>query len=160
MVDLRHSAERGGLDGLLASTVIENGSPFQKTERPKNIRKGKAKHCFGNAANAALLDKGIYVEGFAAGIEQPPFYHAWITLDGVGAVDLTLDDKATHLYFGIPFPTDKLVELMGMDKGFIRPVLNFENTQSWQRRLRLRLAGVALTSALRRFRKVPSTARP
>lgn len=38
-----------------------------------------------------------YVEGFAIGKGELCFGHAWVTLDGIHAIDVTLqDDRAFH----------------------------------------------------------------
>ena len=61
------------------------------------------KACFQNAGMLALAGRGEYVEGFAMDNGQP-FAHAWITLDGVHAIDPTLPDATRYTYFGIQVP--------------------------------------------------------
>ncbi len=59
---------------------------------------GVKKMCFKNAADAVIFrsDKAepsqtpYYVEGYALTPDQPPFYHAWIAIEGKYAVELTL----------------------------------------------------------------------
>ncbi len=60
-----------------------------------------------NAGDYALSHPkfGTYVEGFAASDDMPPFHHAWLTLDGETAIDVTLRDTKAYFFFGIEFPT-------------------------------------------------------
>jgi hypothetical protein len=86
--------------------VLEYGCPFVGIARPKGYRQWTRKQCFRNAATLADRGQGIYCEGFviSPGSSCQPFHHAWITLDGKEAIDVTLPDAAENLYFGIPFP--------------------------------------------------------
>src|SRR5262249_40923343 len=87
--------------------VIDYGHPYVGISRPKGYRKQKAKQCFWNAARLAIYDRGTYVEGYASGptlgVALP---HAWVTLDGVHAVDVTWDAPADFHYVGIAFPKE------------------------------------------------------
>jgi hypothetical protein len=48
----------------------------------------------------ACAERGIYVEGFAiTPIFGTPFHHAWITLDGIHAIDVTLKKAPECSYF-------------------------------------------------------------
>ena len=85
--------------------VIDYGRPYVGINRPKGYRKRKAKQCFWNAARLAINDCGTYVEGYASlPIGGPALHHAWVTLDGVHAVDVTWDAPADCHYVGIAFP--------------------------------------------------------
>lgn len=92
--------------------VLANGHPFVPTVRPKGFDLGKPKDCFVNAGDYAISDPkfGTYVEGFAASDDMPPFHHAWLTLDGETAIDVTLRDATGFSFFGIEFPTELLLK--------------------------------------------------
>jgi hypothetical protein len=91
-------------------TVLAHGRPFVGSARPKGYALMAIKKCFANAGRLALDGRGIYVEGFAlTGTSGFPFHHAWITLDGTDAIDVTLRGATTTVaYFGIPFSTEVL----------------------------------------------------
>ena len=79
------------------------GRPFTGIARPKEFRPRTIKRCFNNAGNLASAERGIYVEGFGMRHDWL-FHHAWITVDGVHAIDVTLRDTGPGVsYFGIPF---------------------------------------------------------
>jgi len=90
--------------------VLCHGKPFTGIARPKGYRLRAEKQCYLNAGDLALQERGIYVEGFADSSEgRTPVPHAWLTLDGKNAVDVTWCKQATEChYFGIPFPNDVL----------------------------------------------------
>jgi hypothetical protein len=94
--------------------VLKYGRAYIGIERPKGFRRQRAReHCFMNAADAALRGRGQYVEGYA--LNRPDhlrmiFHHAWITVDGVHAIDQTLADAPAHDYFGVPFANDVLTK--------------------------------------------------
>jgi hypothetical protein len=76
--------------------VIARGRPFVGIERPKGFRhQMKAKGCFCNAGRVAMDERATYVEGFilSLGMLIP---HAWLTLDGVHAIDQTLRAPEYH----------------------------------------------------------------
>ena len=58
-----------------------------------------------NAGDLALQHRGTYVEGFALYPDgRGPVHHAWLTLDGIHAVDVTWRmGPAGCDYFGITF---------------------------------------------------------
>jgi hypothetical protein len=96
------------LDGnvQVEDAVFRYGRPFIGMARPKQFRPRAIKRCFDNAGNLASEERGIYVEGFAMRLDDRgyPFHHAWITVDGVHAIDVTLRDVGPDVsYFGIPF---------------------------------------------------------
>lgn len=85
--------------------VLQHGKPFTPTDRPKGMRQRKAQHCYRNAGTHVINrpDASAYVEGYAMGADGLCFEHAWITLDGVHAIDPTLPDAQSYAYFGIQF---------------------------------------------------------
>jgi hypothetical protein len=94
--------------------VLKYGRGYIGIERPKGFRGQRARgQCFANAADTALRGRGQYVEGYA--LNRPDhlrmiFHHAWITVDGVHAIDQTLADAPAHDYFGVPFANDVLTK--------------------------------------------------
>ena len=76
--------------------VLEHGRPYVGISRPKGYRKLKDKKCFYNAGKLALANRGTYVEGFTGfGSALFPIHHAWLTLDGEHAIDVTWADDPT-----------------------------------------------------------------
>jgi hypothetical protein len=93
--------------------VIDHGRPYIGISRPKGYRhQRRVKECFWNAARLAIGERGTYVEGFGTHDDdvRGPIHHAWITLDGVHAIDPTWNIPANKIagmsYVGIAFPTE------------------------------------------------------
>lgn len=99
----RADSEHG--DSTIERLVLQYGTHFNGIDRPKGMRLGPAKNCFWNSYNGAGKHDGVlYVEGFAMVRGYPPIHHAWISLDGIQAIDLTLRDRASETeFYGIPF---------------------------------------------------------
>jgi hypothetical protein len=96
--------------------VLEYGRPFVGIARPKGYRQWARKQCFRNAGALANRGQCTYCEGF---VLTPPRYsvcihHAWITLDGKSAVDVTLPNAPECWYFGIPFSEPVFRHLFGL----------------------------------------------
>lgn len=89
--------------------VLAHGRPFVGIARPKGFRLRAKKHCYMNAAIVASdHGRGTYVEGFAIG-RCGLVAHAWLTLDGINAVDITWREPTFECqYFGIPFSVEVL----------------------------------------------------
>jgi hypothetical protein len=89
--------------------VLKYGRPFIGGGRPKGYRQRAAKNCYLNSFYLADADRGFYVEGYAL---RPGhlFQHAWITIDGTHAVDVTLQNISDCLFFGILFPLKTISE--------------------------------------------------
>lgn len=93
--------------------VAEHGHKFIGIERPKGHGHQMAlKMCFRNAARLAMDGRGTYVEGYALVPGGLPFDHAWITLDGLHAVDQTLTNASAYDYFGIEIATPDLRKIL------------------------------------------------
>src|SRR4051812_26506893 len=95
--------------------VLEHGAPFRGVDRPRGIRLGPIKNCYRNSYLAASRNGMLYVEGFAMVEDRPPFHHAWISPEGITAIDPTLRRPPSRVrFFGIPFSiglaTRELVE--------------------------------------------------
>jgi hypothetical protein len=99
-----------GMASPAEQAVLRHGRSFTGIARPKGYRLRAIKNCFANAGDLACADRGTYVEGFAiAPSVGPPVHHAWITLDGINAVEVTWRAPASECqYFGIPFPAGVL----------------------------------------------------
>jgi hypothetical protein len=70
--------------------VLAHGQPFVGIARPKGYRLRAIKQCFVNAGDLALRGLGTYVEGFAIDPKTGALvHHAWLSLDGTNAVDVT-----------------------------------------------------------------------
>jgi hypothetical protein len=109
---------------FLMHAVVDHGRQYVGISRPKGYRKRKDKQCFWNAADLALTDRGTYVEGYAnlpAG--GGPMHHAWVTLDGVHAIDPTWRDPTNCHYVGIAFPKE-IVARYGISEGYFVPLLS------------------------------------
>jgi hypothetical protein len=78
--------------------VLKYGRPFISVDRPKGFRLGAKKECFLNSYYAADKGQGFYVEGYGLH-EDWLFHHAWITLDGLHAVDVTLRGSVSGYQF-------------------------------------------------------------
>jgi len=85
--------------------VLDHGRPFVGVGRPKGFRKRADRQCFYNAWSSAIRGGGEYVEGYALPNNDwgTPVHHAWITLDGVHAIDQTWRVPG-QAYIGIQFP--------------------------------------------------------
>jgi hypothetical protein len=94
---------------------LDHGRFYVGIIRPKDYRKRAKKRCFYNAARLALDDRGLYVEGYAIH-RHGLVHHAWVTLDGVHAIDVTWDDPPDCHYFGIAFPKE-IVSRYGYSQG-------------------------------------------
>jgi hypothetical protein len=73
-----------------------------------------------NAGDLALRGHGTYVEGFPLCPDGgAPVHHAWLTLDGTNAVDVTWRNSARDChYFGIPFSITVLEHFMRRTKSW------------------------------------------
>lgn len=86
----------------LQTIVLKHGRTFAPQRRPKGFRLRTPKECFLNSFYVADAGRGTYVEGFAM-VKDLHFHHAWVTLDGVHAVDVTLRLPEEAQFFGIAF---------------------------------------------------------
>ena len=81
--------------------------------------------CFLNSFYAADEELGFYVEGYALH-EGLLFQHAWITLDGLHAVEVTLRGLVSdNHYFGIPFSLEILRAEIGTRNSWHVPMLDY-----------------------------------
>ena len=85
-------------------TFKKSARPFEPIARPKGYRKKKDKECFYNAAMFAIDKRGRYVEGYGQSVGGLMVHHAWITLDGVHAIEVTWREPG-DIYWGIEVDT-------------------------------------------------------
>jgi hypothetical protein len=124
--DLRHSA--GNV--RLSSIVLRHGRTFASKARPKGFRLRAQQQCFLNSFYLADAERGIYVEGFAM-VNGHHFHHAWVTLDGVHAVDVTLRSPEEAQFFGIAFSVPVLrKQICGVRKGKLPMLDPLEPTET------------------------------
>jgi hypothetical protein len=88
---------------IAEKAVLKLGQPFIGIARPKGFLQRKPQQCFLNAFRLALDHRGVYVEGFVLSSTSHLNHHAWVTLDGIHAIDVTLKDAPAFAYFGIAF---------------------------------------------------------
>lgn len=105
--------------------VLKFGREFKMTQRPTGMPLGQTKKCFSNAANLVEKNKVMYVEGYASS-GGPPFHHAWISLDGRNAIDVTIRERIEEItFFGILFPWALWLELaQSTGTPFLSPPIN------------------------------------
>jgi hypothetical protein len=97
---------RLGHPAMLDRFILRNGKVYTPTKRIGHKR--TPKECFANATRYVLKNGGTYVEGYVIGNKLPiPIHHAWVTLDGTDAMDITLDAE-NYQYMGVEFDTDTL----------------------------------------------------
>jgi hypothetical protein len=109
LYSLQRWAQRGKASPA-ERAVLAYGRPFNGIARPKGYRPRALKRCYQNAGDLALQERGTYVEGFAIDPSTGvPAQHAWLTLNGTDAVDVTWRTPATECYyFGIRFSNEVL----------------------------------------------------
>jgi hypothetical protein len=104
----------------IENAVLRHGREYIGIARPKGLRQQRARGlCFLNATDAALQGCAQYVEGFVmsrrVGI---PVHHAWLSADGVHAIDQTLPDAPERAYFGIPFSNAVLERVIDVRRSY------------------------------------------
>jgi hypothetical protein len=96
---------RLGHPALIERFVSKHGRDMSPRAK-HGYEMGTPKECFCNAAQMALVTDLTYAEGFAV---RPKLgmliHHAWLMDERGRAVDVTWEDTAGCLYFGVPFET-------------------------------------------------------
>ena len=104
--------------------VLEHGREWTPTQLQEKtpIKRGVPKQCFANsqAILVKLLKKGItddytYVEGYASSGDLGfllPVHHAWLVDREGQVIDVTWNKPETSVYFGVPFRSDYVFELI------------------------------------------------
>lgn len=103
--------------GTVEKFLIDRGRPFVGIARPSGYRGGSAS-AFENAYASAIGAsdcRGVYVEGLTLHHrEQKLRHHAWLTTDGVHAIERTWTTEATEFhYFGIIIPSLVFMHAIG-----------------------------------------------
>jgi hypothetical protein len=121
----RLEASTVGGDPRNLRLIARLGQPFAPSPIPKGLpRFRKMKQCFRNAFNAACADQRLlYVEGVAA-LGCLCTEHAWNSLDGEHAIDLTWRDApVVPVYFGVAIPIKEAAKLFGTNGSCYGPFL-------------------------------------
>jgi hypothetical protein len=106
-----HERVEAGYDNGAMQMVLAFGRPYRGIVRPKEFRHRPPKACFRNAARLAFDGRGDYVEGFAISrLGSGPIHHAWITVNGHDAIDVTWGNPESCAYFGIVVKRSYLAE--------------------------------------------------
>lgn len=111
-----------------ASALIKYGREFRPLgPNPPWLRVGARQNCFNNSLAYAVVRSDVsYAEGYA--IEPDlviPVHHAWL-VDSTGRViDPTWSDTTDHLYFGIAFKRDFVIETMKRNGNEAGILVNF-----------------------------------
>lgn len=100
---LRLDVENAFGSANVQEVVLKHGRPFIPQTRPTDVRLRTKKQCFINFATLAVEERGMYVEGYAMTPADFHFAHAWITRDGIHAIDTTLRSILDFQFLGIPF---------------------------------------------------------
>jgi hypothetical protein len=107
-----------GATATLENFVADFGEEFRGHKRPRNLRVGPKKKCFGNAADLATGNKRYeYVEGYVRGPPISHFLHAWC-VSGDRVVDPTLEDPENYEYLGVRVPTRLLISILAKQKHY------------------------------------------
>lgn len=89
--------------------ILKHGRSFDNiVELPGEVKRGKSRECFKNAATLAIeyYPTWIYCEGYAAG--PIPVLHAWCVNRRGAVIDPTWNDGTE--YFGIPIKQSYLLK--------------------------------------------------
>lgn len=125
--DMMRSHNRARRNGwvCMAEFVLKHGRAWKPCPLPENVRPGRMRECYRNAANLALgfhRNEYIYCEGYAVGIIAVE--HAWcVDLQG-NVIDPTWTERPQKLsatgqeYFGIAFKSMYLQEALRKQKYF------------------------------------------
>jgi hypothetical protein len=110
------------IDAIVLEKVIRHGKPYTHLPKPKYLRWRKQKQCFYNSWMTAVKNPELlYVEGFILGTHDP-IHHAWVSPDGIHAIDVTLR-RDRGGYYGIGMPAGDASKLM-MRGRCLRPALH------------------------------------
>jgi hypothetical protein len=103
--------------------LAKQGRFFTPVNRPKGFRLMAVRACYCNANWLAVTGRGQYVEGYAMHDDGLcPIHHAWVTTDGVNAIDVTWRELGA-VYFGVVFDTKALAKTVLERNGWAAPML-------------------------------------
>jgi hypothetical protein len=109
--------------------LCANGKLFTGIKRPKGFRQMRRKDCFRNSQSLAIRRRARYVEGLCVGCSGHSFAHGWLTLDGEHAIDVTLPDAESYVYFGVALDTVALAKAI-CESGYYQSYLGLDSTMS------------------------------
>jgi hypothetical protein len=92
--------------------LAKQGRFFTPVKRPKGFRQMTVKACYYNAWRLAIYGRAQYVEGYAMSGSGFLAHHAWVTVDGVTAIDVTWREPG-EVYFGMVFDTKAIAATAG-----------------------------------------------
>ncbi len=105
-----------GHSDILGEHILKNGSEFTPVSYPHNDDDDPwpTKQCFKNAILAgARHNYKYYVEGYVILPKIPfPIHHAWLSNDGIHAIDPTLNDERNRKYYGIKYDREEATRIM------------------------------------------------
>jgi hypothetical protein len=109
----------------MLEALRQRGKEYVAIPRPKGFRHQKEmKECFYNAYTTAMKRREArYVEGLAFAPNGTWLPHAWLTTDGIHAIDQTWNYQEGIRYFGIQFPI-KEVASVAARRGWVGAVLD------------------------------------
>lgn len=102
----------------IESYVLKNGQFYNPVSKPKNIKFGKVRECFSNAAHLVWdnPDEYTYVEGYAfPDFMNIPIHHAWVVDKDNNVIDNTWRTIG-RAYFGVPIKSEDLNRVL-LDSG-------------------------------------------
>jgi hypothetical protein len=136
-------------DTTVEQIVLKYGVPFKGIDRPAGMRLGPKKNCFRNSYYAASKRDGLlYVEGFAMVKGGWLFHHAWVSADGVHAVDVTLRYAPSSIHLvGIPFPIGLATEEI-VESGGLLPLFDAQKSRARMEELTIKRRIPGLTSSV------------
>jgi hypothetical protein len=98
-----------------SAALVRYGREFPViAPRPGWLRMGEKRNCFNTATAYAVTRNNIfYVEGYALEPELLiPVQHAWPVDTNGQVIDTTYDDATDHVYFGIAFKRDFVIDML------------------------------------------------
>lgn len=124
-----------GDKGFCEEVLRRHGKSFKPVSKPVDVPGYNAPgYCFRNAALIALTVPSYrYVEGVCWWRRaEHSFHHAWVTDNGINAIDPTIEDHPSPLlsvhdyrYFGLEYPT--MVLVAAIKRGFLYGIFDGNN---------------------------------
>ncbi|WP_139015579.1 hypothetical protein [Ensifer aridi] len=103
-----------------STALVRYGREFPViAPKPGWLRMGEKRNCYNTATTYAVTRSDIfYVEGYAFEPELPfPVQHAWLVDANGQVIDPTYEDTTDHVYFGIAFKRDFVIDMLARNNG-------------------------------------------